>query len=133
MTKGKALRQTQGDTVKPCEWAEVWEYFKAGYLRPEAPPATVVYGRLRRAAAANGWAVPSLSTVRRKIKTDIPPGVLKRRRGVWRRRPVKGAMACALDEQTKTGSHQGGLASRQFTPHPNAGGAHHSPGKLKGE
>lgn len=47
---------------------EAWDFFRADYLRHEAPTAAACYGRLRRAATAHGWEIPSLRTIDRRIK-----------------------------------------------------------------
>ena len=51
---------------------EAWEYFKADYLRNEAPAAERVHERLARAAAEHGWTFPSVATFVRRIKREIP-------------------------------------------------------------
>ncbi len=45
-----------------------WEFFKADYLRLEAPTASACYYRLERAAAEHGWAIPSLRTLERRLQ-----------------------------------------------------------------
>lgn len=50
---------------------EAWDVFRADYLRSEAPTASACYRRLKRAADAHGWEIPSLRTVDRRIK-EIP-------------------------------------------------------------
>ena len=52
--------------------AEAWAFFKADYLRIEKPQFGSCYERLKRAAPANGWLIPSASSVKRKIERDIP-------------------------------------------------------------
>ena len=54
---------------------EAWEYFKADYLRREQPRFSSCYDRLLRAAEANGWTVPSMGAVRRRLRRDIPRAV----------------------------------------------------------
>ncbi|MBQ4781982.1 DDE endonuclease [Pectobacterium versatile] len=49
-----------------------WDFFIADYLRPERPALRTAYARLEEAAAANRWAIPSLSSVRRKLEREIP-------------------------------------------------------------
>jgi transposase InsO family protein len=51
---------------------EAWDFFKGDYLRLEAPGAAACYGRLKRAAAEHGWTVPSLRTIERRIRREIP-------------------------------------------------------------
>ena len=55
---------------------EAWDAFKADYLRVEAPSATSCYERLQRIAAVRGWAIPSIDTFERRIKRELPRGVL---------------------------------------------------------
>lgn len=92
---------------------------------------------------AGGCAAAQTETIGRFVSLNLraeldAAEIVQQLRGVRCHRPAEGALSCAdaiaraLDEQIKTGSHPGGPASRQFTP-PNAGGAHHSPGGFKGE
>lgn len=55
---------------------EAWDWFKADYLRLEAPTATACYRRLLTVARKNGWAVPSLATMLRRVEREISPPVL---------------------------------------------------------
>ncbi len=48
-----------------------WDFFRADYLRPEAPCVAACYERLQRVALAHGWTVPSLPTLRRRLQ-EIP-------------------------------------------------------------
>lgn len=48
---------------------EAWHYYKADFLRLEKPTATACYERLQLAAEENGWDIPSLSTLERRIKS----------------------------------------------------------------
>lgn len=59
---------------------EAWEFFKADYLRKEKPTAQSCYERLLRAARQQGWLVPALKTITRKLTNEIPDAliVLKR-------------------------------------------------------
>ncbi|WP_445157371.1 transposase domain-containing protein [Halomonas sp. E14] len=50
---------------------EAWEYFKAEYLRPEAPSIAACYQWTREAAKKNGWKLPSKRTITRRAN-DIP-------------------------------------------------------------
>lgn len=52
--------------------AEAWAAFKADYLCLEQPPAEVSYGRVKKAAAVQGWTVPSLKTFLRRMDREIP-------------------------------------------------------------
>lgn len=49
-----------------------WEFFKADYLRLEAPAAAACYRRLQRAAQEQGWAIPAVRTLERRIEKEIP-------------------------------------------------------------
>ncbi len=51
---------------------DAWEQFKADWLRPEEPTATDCYRRLERTAVVEGWTLPCLRTIERKIERDIP-------------------------------------------------------------
>lgn len=61
-----------GESCSP----EAWDYFKADYLRLEQPAAEACYERLRRIAKERGWAVPSLATLKRRLKHELPPAAL---------------------------------------------------------
>ena len=50
---------------------EAWEMFKADYLRLEAPSRQAVYERVKRAGKANGWAVPSIDSFRRRLEAEV--------------------------------------------------------------
>ena len=59
-----------------------WEFFKADYLRAEKPQFGSCYERLKRAAAHNGWKVPSVSSVKRKLNREISlAGIMVLREG----------------------------------------------------
>ncbi|MEJ1402531.1 MAG: transposase domain-containing protein [Candidatus Sedimenticola sp. (ex Thyasira tokunagai)] len=47
---------------------EAWEFFKADYLRLEAPAATACYYRLERASKEHGWTIPVLRTLERRLQ-----------------------------------------------------------------
>ncbi|MCB1470904.1 MAG: Mu transposase C-terminal domain-containing protein [Rhizobiaceae bacterium] len=52
-----------------------WDFIVADYLRPEEPCFSACFGRLRDAAALNGWSpVPSAKTLQRRIEKEIPRG-----------------------------------------------------------
>lgn len=53
-----------------CDTA-AWEFFKAQYLRPEAPGMATCYEWLTEAATQNGWKIPSLRTLNRWVE-QIP-------------------------------------------------------------
>lgn len=49
-----------------------WEAFKANYLRLEGRTATACYDDLLSAAPGQGWTVPSLRTLMRRLDREIP-------------------------------------------------------------
>ena len=51
---------------------EAWAFFRADYFRNERPQFGSCYERLKRAASANGWVIPSPSSIKRKILREIP-------------------------------------------------------------
>jgi len=53
-----------------------WDMLKGDYLRLEQPPFADCYGRLKRAATAQGWTLPSERTLYRRIETTIHPAVI---------------------------------------------------------
>ncbi|QCN99454.1 hypothetical protein D3093_29975 (plasmid) [Azospirillum argentinense] len=55
---------------------EAWEAFKADYLRIVRPSAARCYERLQQRAAAEGWTIPSLRTLMRRIENEFPKHVL---------------------------------------------------------
>lgn len=65
-----------GRTVTAECSPEAWEYFKADYLRNEAPAASACHERLTRIAVERGWTVPSVATFVRRVKREIPRPVL---------------------------------------------------------
>ncbi|MDZ4376176.1 MAG: transposase domain-containing protein [Phenylobacterium sp.] len=66
-----AGRAISADTCAP----DAWEFFKGDYLRQSKPPAAGSYRRLQRVAQENGWAVPSLKTLQRRLDAEVPPPV----------------------------------------------------------
>lgn len=65
-----------GRTVTAEIPTEAWDAFKADYLRVEAPTASSCYERVQRLARVHGWVLPSLKTFERRIKAELPRGVL---------------------------------------------------------
>lgn len=55
---------------------EAWDFFKADYLRNERPQLNVCFERLKSAAKNNGWQLPSLTSLRRKIARELPREVV---------------------------------------------------------
>ncbi|MEZ8655726.1 transposase domain-containing protein [Vibrio splendidus] len=51
---------------------EAWEFFKADYLSLEQPTMTVCYERLIDTAPSKGWKVPSLKSLDRRMKHEVP-------------------------------------------------------------
>ncbi len=51
---------------------EAWEFFKADYLRLEQPAYSVCYERLKDAAKHNGWTIPSIDSLKRRLKLEVP-------------------------------------------------------------
>lgn len=49
-----------------------WDFFKADYLRLEQPTMAACYGRLTDAAPQHGWKVPSLKSLERRIRHEVP-------------------------------------------------------------
>lgn len=61
-----------GRTVTADCSDDAWEFFRADYLRLEQPAYSACYERLKRAAAEQGWSVPSLKTLQRRMEKDVP-------------------------------------------------------------
>ncbi len=51
---------------------EAWDAFKALFLVRSAPTSAICYERVARLATEHGWQWPSLKTIERKIKSDLP-------------------------------------------------------------
>lgn len=51
---------------------EAWEFFKGDYLRLERPTMSVCYERLKKVAVQNGWAIPSLKSLSRRLEAEVP-------------------------------------------------------------
>lgn len=67
---GKSI-ETRRKKEADCD-QQAWDFFLADFLRPERPAMRTVYARLREAAKANGWTIPSLSSIRRKLTREVP-------------------------------------------------------------
>ncbi|MCR9218965.1 MAG: Mu transposase C-terminal domain-containing protein [Alphaproteobacteria bacterium] len=67
--------QHQGRTKTAACHPRAWAAFKADYLRLEPVTAEACYERLVETAAVEGWAIPSLRTLMRRIETEIPAPV----------------------------------------------------------
>lgn len=55
---------------------EAWDFFKADFLRLEQPSSAGCFRRLQRVAAIEGWTVPSLRTLERKMAREVSRPVL---------------------------------------------------------
>lgn len=67
-----ALCKYTGNTEQADISEEAWDFFKGDFLRLEQPSLAACYQRLKRAAQAHGWTIPSKTTLNRRIKTEIP-------------------------------------------------------------
>jgi len=67
---GKSI-ETRRKKEADCD-QEAWDFLLADFLRPERPALRTVYARLREAAKAHDWTIPSLSSIRRKLEREIP-------------------------------------------------------------
>lgn len=65
-----------GRQIKSEVSPEAWDYTKADYLRRCRPSWTSTYERLNRAATKNGWSIPSLKSLQRKLKNEIHPDLI---------------------------------------------------------
>jgi transposase InsO family protein len=66
----------KGRTKKAECSPEVWECFKADFLRLEKPAAAVCYERIGRLAKVRGWIIPSLKTLKRRLEEEVPHHVI---------------------------------------------------------
>lgn len=58
--------------LKEAEFTETaWDFFRADYLRLEAPTVAACYHRLQRAANEHGWQIPAIRTVERWATNKI--------------------------------------------------------------
>ncbi|WP_029009367.1 transposase domain-containing protein [Azospirillum halopraeferens] len=55
---------------------EAWDMLRSDYLRHAAPPFSDCYERMKRAADAQGWAVPSERTLLRRLHATVHPAVV---------------------------------------------------------
>ncbi len=70
-----------GRTAMAAFSPEAWEACKADWLRPEAPNLSDCYRRLVALAAKEGWQVPSLETMTRRLQKLKPETVVLARQG----------------------------------------------------
>lgn len=71
LVDGYAGRQATAE-ISP----EAWDFIKVDYLRRCRPNWSSSYERLERAAAKNGWAIPSSKTLFRKLEKEIHPDLI---------------------------------------------------------
>lgn len=69
-----------GGQVKIELLQDAWDMLRADYLRAERPSANSCIARLRRAAAAHGWELPSNRTIVRRLK-GLPRAAVHLARG----------------------------------------------------
>lgn len=58
----------------------IWQSLKADYLRLESPSWAACYWRARQVAEARGLALPSSTTLHRRLKREVPASVIVLRR-----------------------------------------------------
>lgn len=63
--------ETRAARLSPVS-ESAWDFFKADYLRREQPTAAACYERLKLAARDQGWAVPSLNSLMRRLDLEVP-------------------------------------------------------------
>lgn len=61
-------------TTSDCT-PDAWEFYKGDYLRQSKPGHAACYRNLQRAAGENGWSIPSLKTLQRRLDAEIPPAL----------------------------------------------------------
>lgn len=57
-----------------------WGYFLGSYLDTTKPSLAACYRLTLARAAEEGWDVPSLSTLRRKLRREVPAREIARKR-----------------------------------------------------
>lgn len=55
---------------------EAWDMLRSDYLRLSAPPFSDCYERTQRAAAVQGWTMPSERTMLRRMRDSVHPAVI---------------------------------------------------------
>jgi hypothetical protein len=70
-----APRHAGRTAIVECDPA-AWDMLKSDYLRASAPPFSDCYERMTRAAAAQGWQVPSERTLLRRLGATVHPAVV---------------------------------------------------------
>lgn len=77
------LPQHGGGTERMAINSDVWRLIKSDYFRLEAPAASACFERASRVAAKQGWSMPSLKTVLRRLKSEFDPSFhVRMREGV---------------------------------------------------
>ena len=66
-----APRNGGATSAATCD-PRAWEFLKSDYLRLEAPTFESCWERLKQAARAQGWGLPSSRTLRRRISREVP-------------------------------------------------------------
>ncbi|WP_228730405.1 transposase domain-containing protein [Shewanella yunxiaonensis] len=72
LTKNKILAMNAAESRRAEIDEQAWECFKADYLRLDQPSFKACYYRLKDAAKAKGWSVPSVKSLERRFKAEIP-------------------------------------------------------------
>lgn len=72
LTKNKITAMAIADSRRAEIDDDAWSFFKADYLRLEAPNFTTCYYRLNDVAQRNGWAVPSIESLKRRLEKEVP-------------------------------------------------------------
>lgn len=70
------LDQYAGRTATAEVSPDAWAYFQGDYLRLSQPGAAECYARLMDVAKAQGWTVPSLKTLMRKLEKEVSHRVI---------------------------------------------------------
>ena len=73
---------------------QAWNVFTADYLRNAQPTPAACYERLGRAAKKNGWTIPSLKTLMRKLEKETPREAI-----ILARQGAEGLKKCYPDQE----------------------------------
>ena len=76
---GRMVRSDDGSERADCP-ADLWAMIVSDYMRPEQPSASECYRRALPLARRRGQALPSLPTIRRRLR-NLPAGARLARRG----------------------------------------------------
>ncbi len=66
----------EGRSVRAACSDRAWEYLLTDYLRPEQPPFSGCWERLKKVAQNEKWKLPSPATMLRRIQADVPAPVM---------------------------------------------------------